>query len=104
MARPVKLLIACGSGIATSSIAAGEVQRICDENGIDIQILKTNMQGITSMQHNADIVLCTNNYKGKLEKPYLSVFGLIAGINVPKITEDLLRLIQDVQKKQEEGG
>lgn len=104
MTQPVKLLIACGSGIATSSIAAGEVQRICDQNGFDVQILKTNMQGITSMQHNADIVLCTNNYKGKLEKPSLSVFGLIAGINVPKITEDLIRLIREVQEKREKGG
>jgi len=101
MGRPVKLLIACGSGIATSSVAAEEVKTICKEEGIDIEILKTNMQGLGSMQDNADIVLCTNNYKGKLRKPCLSIFGLIAGINVDKIRNDLVRLIKEVQATNE---
>ncbi|MFZ3071598.1 MAG: PTS sugar transporter subunit IIB [Anaerolineaceae bacterium] len=102
MSNSVRLLIACGSGIATSSVAAEEVKCICKDEGIDVEIFKSSMQEIESKQDSVDIVLCTNNYKGKLRKPYMSIFGLIAGINVPKLKKDLLGLIKEVQQEKKD--
>ena len=33
-----RVVIACGSGIATSTLAVHKFQNFCDENGIDVQI------------------------------------------------------------------
>ena len=35
--RPVEILVACGSGIASSSVAAEAVKKICKENGTTIE-------------------------------------------------------------------
>ncbi|MDF7639594.1 PTS sugar transporter subunit IIB [Lactobacillus sp. ESL0791] len=99
MNKKVNILIACGSGVATSTIAADEVKSICDEYDIkNYQISKCSMTEMPDMSKSADIVLTTNNYRGKIDVPLISVTGFITGINTEtlkkKVGEKLLSLAQ----------
>ncbi len=58
MARKLKVLVACGSGVATSTIAE-----------------------VPDKQANVDVVFTTANYRKPPDKPHLSVFGLVSGVN-----------------------
>ena len=44
--RRIKVLVACGSGIATSSIAVYKVETLCKSIGVDAQIVKTTIKEI----------------------------------------------------------
>jgi PTS system galactitol-specific IIB component len=88
-------MVACGSGVATSSLAADTVAQVAEGAGITVHIIKCSMQEMISKQHEVDIVLTTNNYKGSLGKPYLSVFGFLAGIGEEKIKSDLTKLLKE---------
>lgn len=39
------------------------------------------MTELPSMSQNADIVLTTNNYKGDIDVPVMSIMGFVTGIN-----------------------
>lgn len=86
----LNILIACGSGVATSAIAAEQVELILKEKGItNYNISKISMQEIQSQAPHADIVLTTNNYKGDLGKPHMSLMGFVTGIREEALKKEL---------------
>lgn len=95
----VKVLVACGSGVATSTIAQEAIKEIAQEAGVPIEIYKGTIAEVPSKQNTVDVVFTTANYRKPLDKPYLSVFGLIAGINTEKTKKDVADLLLKVREE-----
>lgn len=96
MAKTLKILIACGSGIATSSVAMYRVEEICDEIGLDAKIYKTTMREIPEKSQDMDIVLTTNKYSGVCDCPIESVVNLLTGINVQATKEKIGKILAEL--------
>ncbi|MDO4942285.1 MAG: PTS sugar transporter subunit IIB [Lachnospiraceae bacterium] len=94
MAKEVKVLVACGSGVATSTIAQEAIKEIAKDAGVKIRLMKGTIAEVPMKQKDVDVVFTTANYRKSLEKPHLSVFGLVSGINkagTAKKVEELLK-------------
>ncbi|EKK8726676.1 PTS sugar transporter subunit IIB [Salmonella enterica subsp. enterica serovar Infantis] len=97
----ITILVACGSGVATSTLAADEVKSVCAdaEYGIaNFKINKCSMSELASEMQSADVVLTTNNYKGDIGKPHMSVAGFITGINEAALRKKLGELLSEISK------
>lgn len=95
--KKITILVACGSGVATSTLAADEVRSVCEEYGIvNYSIIKSSMQELTNVTDQADVVLTTSVYRGELDKPYMSVSAFITGINEEKTRQKLGQLLKEV--------
>jgi PTS system galactitol-specific IIB component len=79
--RTLKILVACASGIATSTLAAAVVQEVLDEAGIDCGIIKGTMLDIPTQARNVDLVLTTGKYSEPCPTPIMSITPFITGIN-----------------------
>lgn len=55
------------------------------------------MTELPSMSQNADIVLTTNNYKGDIDVPVMSIMGFVTGINEAKLKTNLLEKLKEIQ-------
>ena len=99
--RPVEILVACGSGIASSSVAAEAVKKICKEAGIPVNVHKGTVQTTQSSAKNMDIVMTTSNFRGHIDKPLIKVFGLISGIGKDKVAKEIVQTCKEVLAKQE---
>lgn len=93
----VKVMVACGSGVATSTIAQEEVKKIAQESGVQVKILKGTIAEVPTKQADVDLVLTTANYRKPLEKPYMSVFGLVSGVGADKVRKELAALLKKIQ-------
>ena len=87
MAKTLSILVACGSGVATSTVAQEAVKQICSEAGISV---KSTMSEIQSKQDDVDLIMVTTNYRKPVNKPLIKVFGLISGIGEDKIKEEIV--------------
>lgn len=96
MASSVRILVACGSGVATSTVAQEAVKKIVADAGINAKIFKSTMNEIEGKQNDVDLILVTTNYKKEVSKPVISVFGLISGINKDKIADDIVEACKKV--------
>lgn len=96
MTKIVKVMIACGSGVATSTIAQEKVEKLAAEAGVSISIIKCTLAEVPTRQQSADLILTTANYRKALDKPYLSVFGLVSGINEEKVKSDVTALLKQL--------
>ena len=96
----VDILVACGSGIATSSVVAEAVKKICAENDIPANVHKGVISNIVSMSKSNDIVIVTSKYNGDLGKPVIMGFGLISGIGADAIAAKIVAACREVMGKQ----
>lgn len=96
MARKLKVLVACGSGVATSTIAQEAVKNIAKDAGVDIEVIKATIAEVPDKQANVDVVLTTANYRKPLDKPHLSVFGLVSGVNEAATKKKVAELLKKV--------
>ena len=85
MAKEVKVLVACGSGVATSTIAQEEI--------------KDTISEVPMKQKDVDVVFTTANYRNPLEKPHLSVFGLVSGIGKDATRKKVADLLQKLAEE-----
>ena len=92
----VKVLLACGSGVATSTITKDEVSKIAEDAGVPVKLFKATLAEVPAKQNDVDVVLTTANYRKPLDKPHMSVFGLVSGVNEGKVKADLTELLKKV--------
>lgn len=95
MSKKINILVACGSGVATSTIAQEAVKTIARNAGVDVNIIKATLAEVSEKQKDVDIVLTTANYRKPLDKPYMSVFGLISGVNKAAVETKLEALLKE---------
>ena len=63
MAKEVKVLVACGSGVATSTIAQEEIKDIAKNAGVKIRLMKGTISEVPMKQKDVDVVFTTANYR-----------------------------------------
>ncbi|MEZ5087553.1 MAG: PTS sugar transporter subunit IIB [Tessaracoccus sp.] len=90
MKNQVKILIACGSGIATSTVAQEKVKEILKDAGIPATITKGTVGQVPALADSVDIIMLTTRYPKPLDKPVIQVFGLISGINEDKVAKEIV--------------
>lgn len=102
MAKHIKILIACGSGIATSTIAADHIKEICETLDISAyEIIKCSMTEIGSYESNIDLILTTNNYDEETTKPHMNITGFLTGINEEALREAVRTEISHIYEASE---
>lgn len=99
MAKTVKVFVACGSGVATSTIAAEAIKSAAKEAGVSIELHKGTIAEVPSAQNNVDVVFTTANYRKPLDKPYMSVFGLVSGVNAEKTKAGVIKMLKEAAEQ-----
>ena len=94
----IKGLVACGSGIATSTVAQQAVKKILADAGIEADISKGNITEIPVKQNTVDIIFTTSNYTQPTKVPEIKVFGLISGIGKDKIKDEIIAACLEIEK------
>ena len=93
MGKIVKIFIACGSGIATSTVAEREIKRIAANLGVRIRTSKGTIGEIPGKQLGVDLICTTANYRMELKKPSCVVGGLVSGIKKAQTEAEVERLL-----------
>ncbi len=96
MAKKLKIMVACGSGVATSTLASKTVEDVCKEYGIEATVDTCSMRSVADESQGCDVVLTTNKYDKQLSCPVMSVTPFITGIRINKTKEELGKLLTDI--------
>jgi PTS system galactitol-specific IIB component len=100
----VNIYIACGSGVATSTIAGDAVEEIAAEEKIRVHIVKGTFAGIPLAQKSSDLILSTARIQAPAGRPYLCVTGLVSGIHEDETREEVRSVLRQISQKKGEGG
>ncbi|KJY57832.1 PTS sugar transporter subunit IIB [Lactobacillus melliventris] len=92
------ILVACGNGIATSTVVASKIKKYLSENGIDVQTTQTRLTEVPSKVANYDLLVTTGQFSGDTHgTPYILGLSLLTGVGADKTLSE----IEDALTKQE---
>jgi len=91
-----RILLACGSGICTSTAARVKVEKLLNDNGFEGQykIEQCKIAEVASKSANFDFVIATTMQPNGVKCPFLSGICFLTGIGVDKITKEILELMK----------
>src|SRR5699024_2973766 len=97
--KTIKIFVACGSGIATSTIVQEKVKKFfAEKSDITQTITKGNINQIGSQDGNVDLILVTSSYKKDAKSPIIQVTNLISGVNEEKTKEEIMAKSEELAK------
>ena len=85
-----QILIACGAGIATSTIVNGEVEKMCKENGIDATIYQIKITEVEAYKDAADLLITTTIVKKEYKFPVINARAFLTGIGLDEVKIQIL--------------
>jgi PTS system galactitol-specific IIB component len=89
-----KVLVACGNGIATSTVVATKIKEKCADEGIPVTVTQCKLLEIPSKAEDYDLVVTTGNYGGKISTPVIGAISLLTGIGQEATMEKILSYLR----------
>ncbi|MCF1783973.1 MAG: PTS sugar transporter subunit IIB [Lactobacillus mulieris] len=89
-----RILVACGNGIATSTVVATKIRNYLTENGIDAETTQTKLMEVPGKVSNYDLLVTTGQFGGDAHgAPYVPGMPLLTGIDEEKTLERIKEIL-----------
>ncbi|HEY8804022.1 MAG TPA: PTS sugar transporter subunit IIB [Clostridium sp.] len=95
MSKKKIVLVACGAGIATSTVVCEKVEKLIKENGINAQVIQCKIGEVASRENEANLIISTTILPKKYSIPAIKAVGYISGIGMAKLDEEIIRILKE---------
>ncbi len=89
-----RVLIVCGSGIATSTAVRVEIEEKLKERGVDIDTRQCDVFGIKANMEGVDLIAYTCKLKEDYGVPAVNAVPLLTGIGSDKVIDEIERALK----------
>ncbi|WP_207740824.1 PTS sugar transporter subunit IIB [Alkalibacter mobilis] len=88
-----KILVACGTAIATSTVVAKKIEKLCKDKGIDCMMVQCKAAEALSKSKTLrpDVVVSTTDLPEITEVPVINGRPFLTGVDLDATVEDLLQ-------------
>jgi PTS system galactitol-specific IIB component len=92
-----RILLSCGSGIVTSTIARKKVEELLDSHGYkgQYEITQVPLAAAPGQSHNYDFIVATSIAPTELHCPYVNGVPYLMGIGTEASDAEILRLMEE---------
>ncbi len=97
MAKGLRIIVACGSGVATSNVAAEKLKNILEERGVEAQVRAVNFGALESESRVSDVLVSITPYAtrdAELRIPSLNGIPLLTGVGISALIDQIVALSQ----------
>ncbi|CUH94929.1 hypothetical protein P22_0998 [Propionispora sp. 2/2-37] len=92
-----RILCACGTGIATSTVVANKVRQLCKDNGIDatVDTCKVTEAAQRAVAIKADLIVGSTQVPGDTKGiPIVIGMAFLSGLKLPETKEKILEILK----------
>ncbi|WP_238933763.1 PTS sugar transporter subunit IIB [Brevibacillus choshinensis] len=84
------IIVACGAGIATSTLICDRVKQLLENHGIAAQIIQCTVADIAGHAGRADLIVTSMKLENKYEKPLVTAISFLTGIGREQTEQEIL--------------
>lgn len=84
-----KVLVICGTGVATSTVVAMKIKTYCDSKNIPIQITQGKVMDTLRGVEGYDLIVSTTPISSKITIPIIEGLPFLTGINLDATLEKI---------------
>ena len=93
----VKILVVCGSGVATSMHAAFKLREYFEKKQLNVTIDGAGNNELASRIDNYDIVLSNAQVTIETDKPVFSAVPLLTGVGEKELVAKVVEAVEQIQ-------
>jgi PTS system galactitol-specific IIB component len=97
----VKILVVCGSGVATSMHAAFKLREYLERQKFPVMIDGAGNNELAGRASSYDIIISNTMVTAKIDKPVFSAIPLLTGIGEQEL---VAQIVEEIKKIQAEKG
>lgn len=94
--KKVKVLVACGAGIATSTVAMKKITDLFSKSDLEVDITQIKIAEATNMQSKADMLISTSVLPTVYDIPAITAIAFISGIGEEQLNEKILATAREI--------
>ncbi|MBM7541335.1 PTS sugar transporter subunit IIB [Amphibacillus cookii] len=84
------VLVACGAGIATSTVVNSAIEELAKEHHIDVNLIQIKIAEISSYIETADLLVSTTIVQKEYPFPVINAQAFLTGIGLDKVKQDIV--------------
>lgn len=94
MALPKRILVACGTAVATSTVVARAIEEAMKARGIAVTTRQCKAAEIRGLLQGVDLVVTTTPVPKDLGVPVIQTLAFLTGIGKEDVIENIANLLQ----------
>jgi len=91
---PKRVLVACGTGIATSTVVAKAIEEALKERGLNVMIRQCKISEVKSLAGDADLIITTTPAPKDLGVPVIQTIAFLTGIGKEEVIEEIVKALE----------
>ena len=92
-AKVFKIVVACGTAIATSTHVSIKIKELLEERGIKIHTIQCRVQEVPSLAPDADLVVATAQVPFDIDVPVVDGIPFLTGIGVKEVIDKIEEIL-----------
>ncbi len=93
MGQQKRILVACGTAIATSKVVAMAVEEALKERGIEVITKQCKASEVTRLVEGIDLVLTTTPVSGNVNVPVIQTLAFLTGVGKESIIQQIIKAL-----------
>ncbi|MFV0406195.1 MAG: PTS sugar transporter subunit IIB [Propioniciclava sp.] len=85
-----RILVVCGTGVATSTVVVQKVRAFCESQGFSVTINQAAVADLVQGDVNADFIVATTEVPSAVQVPVIPGLAFLTGLGVNEV-EDKIR-------------
>lgn len=90
-----KIVVACGTAIATSTHVAVKLKELLEERGLKIHTIQCRVPEVPSLAPDADLVVATAQVPFDIDIPVVDGIPFLTGIGIKEVIEKIEMLLKN---------
>jgi PTS system galactitol-specific IIB component len=90
-----KILVACGTAIATSTVVLRKIEERLEEKGIKVNFVQCKASEVNSKLDGVDLIVTTTPVNNVGDIPVIQTLSFITGLGIDADMEKILSYIQE---------
>ena len=90
-----KVLVACGTGIATSTVVAIKIREICKNQGITVIVTPCKLADVQSIVPDYDLLVTTGEFDvSEVNAHIISAISLLTGVGEEETLAEIIKALE----------
>lgn len=89
MSGAKRILVICGTGVATSTVVVQKIRTFCEANGLSATIAQGAVADLVSGRVNADFIVATTQVPSSVTVPVIHGLPFLTGIGVDAVHQQI---------------
>lgn len=86
-----RVLVACGNGIATSTVVATKIREKCENDNIPVSVTQCKLLEVESKADDYDLLVTTGKFTGgDVKIPVVGAISLLTGVGEDATLEEII--------------